>query len=649
MRFVRAIIRSVPFALLVVSVLVWLGILVLREAGSLQALELGAYDWLIRLRGAPMKDPRIVLITINDDYIAQASWPVPDAVLAHALDSVLECRPAAIGLDLYRDKPEPPGTDALDRVLARSPQIIAVTKFREGGAFGAIPPPRVLKDTDRVGFNDLLVDPGGRVRRALLFLDDGEQVYYSLALRLALYFLKPLGIVPEPDPHNPEHLRLGTTTIRPFEAHDGGYVGADASGYQFLVDYRVCETGFSSYAFAALLDMNIPPEALAGKIVLIGTVAESAKDFFYTPLSEGSGRQVPGVALHAQIVSQLLRFALDHAPAIRSGNETTERLWILFWSLLGGTIGWQQRALGRFVLAAVSGLLILGGASYGALAYGAFWIPLVPPACAWFGSASVVTAYLTTQERKERSLMMQLFSRHLSKEIAEEVWKERKQFLEGRRPRPQRLIATVLFSDLVGFTSLSEKIAPSALMEWLNQYMEAMSEEIMRHGGVINKYIGDSIMAVFGVPLARTDEAEIARDAEHAVRCSLAMERKLAEMNRLWEAQGHPTIGMRIGIFTGPLVAGSVGGKERLEYTVIGDTVNTASRLEGFAKEGVEGVPLEGGCRILIGESTHRYLPQGFVTHRIGEVRLKGKDQKVQVYRVGKDDTESSRGPGKEE
>lgn len=638
MRLVRRIIRSSAFALAVVSVLVWLGILGLRAAGSLQALELGAYDWLIRLRGAPEKDPRIVLVTINDEYIARAKWPVPDAVLARALTTVLECRPAAIGLDLYRDKAEPPGTDALDRVLAQSPQIIAVTKFREGGEFGAIAAPPVLKDTEQVGFNDLLVDPGGRVRRGLLFLDDGERVYYSLALRLALCYLQARGIAPESDPRTPQYLRLGTTTIRPFEAQDGGYVNADASGYQFLVDYRVGETGFASYPFAALLNKAIPAETLRDNIVLIGTVAESAKDFFYTPLSEGSGRQVPGVALHAQIVSQLLRFGLDRAPVIKSASETTEGLWILIWSVLGGMIGLQLRALGRFVLAAASGLVVLGGASYGALAYGALWIPLVPPAFAWFGSASVVTAYLTTQEKKQRSLMMQLFSRHLSKEIAEEVWKEREQFLDGRRPRPQRLIATVLFSDLVGFTSISEKLSPSALMEWLNQYMEAMSEEVIRHGGVINKYIGDSIMAVFGVPIARKDEGEIARDAEHAVQCALAMERKLADMNRLWETQGHPTIGMRIGIFTGPLVAGSLGGKERLEYTVIGDTVNTASRLEGYAKEGVEGVPLQGSCRILIGESTHQYLHQGFVTHQIGEVSLKGKDQKIHVYRVGRDD-----------
>jgi adenylate cyclase len=638
MRLVRTILRSSPFALVAVSVLVCAGILGLRAAGSLQALELGAYDWLIRVRGASQEDPRIVLISINDEYITKAQWPVPDAVLAQALSTILECRPAAIGLDLYRDKPEPPGTDDLDQVLAHHPQIIAVTKFREGGEFGTIAPPAVLKDTEQVGFNDLVVDPGGRVRRGLLFLDDGERVYYSLALRLALCYLQPRGIVPQPDSRTPQCLRLGTTTIRPFEAQDGGYINADAGGYQFLLDYRVSEAGVACYPFAALLDKTIASEALRDKIVLIGTVAESAKDFFYTPLSEGSGRQIPGVALHAQIVSQLLRFGLDGAPVIKSGNEASERLWILLWSVLGGMIGLQLRSLGRFILAAASGLVILGGASYGALAYGATWIPLVPPAFAWFGSASVVTAYRSTQEKKQRSLMMQLFSRHLSKEIAEEVWKERDQFLDGRRPRPQRLTATVLFSDLVGFTSISEKLSPSALMEWLNHYMEAMSEVVIRHGGVINKYIGDSIMAVFGVPVARKDEGEIARDAENAVRCALAMEQRLVEMNSAWEAQGHPTIGMRIGIFTGPLVAGSLGGKERLEYTVIGDTVNTASRLEGYAKEGVEGVPLEGSCRILIGESTHQYLQKGFVTHRIGEVSLKGKDHKIHVYRVDRND-----------
>jgi adenylate cyclase len=157
---------------------------------------------------------------------------------------------------------------------------------------------------------------------------------------------------------------------------------------------------------------------------------------------------------------------------------------------------------------------------------------------------------------------------------------------------------------------------------------------VIEHGGVIDKYIGDSIMAIFGVPVPRTTEAEISQDAVNAVKCALAMERSLIELNNRWREQQLPTIGMRIGIFTGPLVAGCLGSVQRLEYTVIGDTVNTASRLESFEKDFFALDCLNSPCRIIIGEATLRRLGPQFKTQRIGEVSLKGKNQKMTVHCV---------------
>jgi adenylate cyclase len=137
---------------------------------------------------------------------------------------------------MYRDVPVPPGTDALNAVLTRDRRVVAVTKFGEGASSGVRPPP-VLAGTDQVGFNDILVDPGGVVRRGLLFLDDGTNVLSSFALQLALRYLEPEGVVPSPDPDDEALIRLGRTTIRPLEPNDGGYVRADARGYQFLLDF----------------------------------------------------------------------------------------------------------------------------------------------------------------------------------------------------------------------------------------------------------------------------------------------------------------------------------------------------------------------------------------------------------------------------
>jgi adenylate cyclase len=186
----------------------------------------------------------------------------------------------------------------------------------------------------------------------------------------------------------------------------------------------------------------------------------------------------------------------------------------------------------------------------------------------------------------------------------------------------------------MGFTAVAEKRDPHAVMEWLNEYMEDMAQQVIDHRGVIDKYIGDSIMAIFGVPLPRMTEAEISQDAVNAVNCALAMERILIELNSRWREQHLPTIGRRIGIFTGPLVAGSLGSVHRLEYTVIGDTVNTASRLESFDKDFLAPDRSSSPCRIIIGEPTLRLQGAQFEAQRIGEVSLRGKDQEMSIYCV---------------
>jgi adenylate cyclase len=599
-------------------------------------LELSAYDWFIRLRPpASNWKPPVVLITITEDDISkQGRWPLSDARLAEVLATLVQYEARAVGMDIYRDIPVPPGREELDAVLIDNPQIIAVMKFGGGKARGISPPP-VLKDSNQVGFADIVLDPAGVVRRGLLFLDDGEQVFSSLALQLALLYLQAEGIVPRPDAANPEHIRLGQTTIRPFESNDGGYVEADSRGYQFLLDFRDAQEAFTTYTLSTLLSGMVEPDKIKGQIVLVGVTAESVKDFFYVPMNPGhrSSRQIAGTELHGHIVSQLLRFGLRGNQAISAVSDLWERCWILLWSLMGAMASIRIRSTWRFSLLALSGLAVLTLASFFAFAKG-LWIPLVPPAMAWLMSSSIVVAHMVNQEKKQRGVLMQLFSKHVSKEIANAVWEEREEFLDGGRPRSQKLIATVLFTDLAEFTSVSERLDPQTLMHWLNEYIEAMAEQVVKHGGIVNKYVGDAIMAIFGVPVARKTETEIGKDAANALNCALAMESRLIELNSMWEARALPNVGMRIGIFTGPLVAGSLGSAERLEYTVIGDTVNIASRLESFDKSGFDPDFKSNTCRILIGEATYRYIRDQFKTQKVGEVSLKGQERKTTIYRV---------------
>jgi adenylate cyclase len=235
------------------------------------------------------------------------------------------------------------------------------------------------------------------------------------------------------------------------------------------------------------------------------------------------------------------------------------------------------------------------------------------------------------EERNQKAQLMRIFCRHVSDEVAEEMWRERAQFLSGNRPRPQLLTATVMFADIRGFTSISERLAPEVLFDWLNEYMEAMSKIVSAHRGMINKYIGDAVMVVFGTPIPRTTQEEIAEDAMRATDCALAMREALKTLNTDFAKRGLPEVEIRVGIFTGSLTAGTLGSSQRLEYTVIGDTVNMASRLEQIKElesAGMEDVP----CRVLIGESTCRLLGTAYRTRALQPVLLRGKAEPIPIF-----------------
>jgi adenylate cyclase len=644
--------RSPLVAATFVAVLIGLALLGLRAGGLLEGLELGVYDWYMRLRpGDPPADQRIVLVTVTErDIPAQGGWPLSDGVLARAIDLIAHQEPRAIGLDMYRDVPVPPGTDALNAVLTRDRRVVAVTKFGEGASSGVRPPP-VLAGTDQVGFNDILVDPGGVVRRGLLFLDDGTNVLSSFALQLALRYLEPEGVVPSPDPDDEALIRLGRTTIRPLEPNDGGYVRADARGYQFLLDFLGARRPFDAVELTALLAGAAPPGLMRDKIVLIGVTAESIKDDFYTPFSRGvrESQFISGVAVHAHIASQLLRMALEGARPMRTAPEWQESAWILLWTVAGSLVGLGVRSPWRLAIAIVGGLMGLGTLAFAAFVAG-WWFPLVPSGMGWLAAAGALTAWVSYQETVQRGMVMQLFSRHVSREVAETIWRRREEFLDGRRPRSQRLTVTALFTDLTGFTTASEKHGAEVVMEWLNEYMDAMAREVAAHGGVVKQYAGDSVVVLFGVPVARRSEVEIAEDAIHAAECAIAMGAALVALNERWRAEHRPTTGMRIGIFTGPAVAGTLGSAERSEYVVVGDTMNTAARLESFDKDLFAPDPDRGSpCRILIGETTRQYLGSRFETEPIGDVSLKGKAQTVAIYRLIGRAAERMMSPGQED
>jgi adenylate cyclase len=598
-------------------------------AGWWEPVELWWYDALVRRHAASgPTSGAVVLVGITEEDIRDLNtWPPSDRRVADLLTRLLEGQPRAIGLDLYRDIPEPPGTEELGRVLGGDPRIVAVEMFGGGGGRA----PAALAGSDQVGFNDIVVDPGGVVRRGLLFLDDGERVSRSLALQVALRYLWQDGIGMAAAPENPDLLKLGATVIAPLAPDAGPYRHADARGYQYLLDFAGGKQPFASYGLSEVLGDGFDTSVFTDRVVLVGVTASSVKDNFYTPWSRGQqeGQQTSGVAFHAFAADQLIRAATGSARFLRDFSPGQEALWVLFWGLLGGAVAGGMRSPLRVAVLGSAGAGVIAATAF--LGFGAgLWVPAAAPLAAWGLSVVVGTAYLLGRERRQRGELMQLFSRQVSPEIADAIWAQRDALLDGGRLRSQELTATVIFTDIRGYTAVSEGMSPQGLVDWLNSYMEPLADLISAHGGVVDDYAGDGIKANFGVPFGRTSAEQVRADARNAACCALAMGDTVDRVNRQWSERGVPPAGIRVGVHTGPLVAGAVGSPKRMKYTTVGDTVNTAARLEAYKKD----LARDDTCRILVSEATRQLLGEEFPVEAVGSLRLQGKREVVEAYRV---------------
>lgn len=596
----------------------------LRSLGVLERLELATYDQMVRSRPDKAMSDRLLIVGISEkDIQSQKRFPLSDRTIATALRQLQVHRPRVIGLDLYRDFPYEPGHAELVKQL-QQPNVIAITKLADTEDIGVPPPASV--PSERVGFNDILTDPDSVVRRSLLYAE--ADYNHSFAMRVTLAYLKKDGIRPITSKEG--HLQLGKSVIAPLEQTDGQYQKLDAAGYQTLLDYQSRQQIAPQVSLAQVLQGKVNPTLIKDRIVLIGTTARSNKDVFVTPYSasDRNTASTPGVVVHGQAVLALLDSALVGKSVFWFWDEWQELTWLGFWSLLGGTLAWFVRNPFVFGLAGTVTILTLLGVGYGVfLKQG--WIPVAVPALGFGATAVLVVIYRAQQAHRQQQMTMKLLGQNTSPEIATALWQSRDRLLRSGKLPGQKLIATMLLTDIKNFSTISEQMLPENLLEWLNEYLSVITHEVRSRQGIINKFTGDGMLAVFGVPVNRTTPIEVSHDAQQAVACAMAMGDRLRELNQNWQLRGLPTIEMRVGIFTGPVVVGSLGGKDRLEYGVIGDSVNIAARLESYEK-----VRQSDLCRVLIAKETLVHLQDKFVVEAWGPLDLKGKRQKVEVYRV---------------
>jgi adenylate cyclase len=616
----------------------------LRVAGVLEPLEVATYDRLLRLR-TPIAaaDSEVVLVQIREDDIRRFGHPLCDDLLARSIALLLDAGASTVGVDLYRDVPIDRACDpwdgptrSLERAVNATDRVVMVSKFALDDS-ARVPAPPWLASADRAGFSDIPVDAGGKVRRGLLFQWDGDVAHVSFALQLALRHLRDRELTLVADPDDPNLVRLGTTTIPAIDARFGGYARSSFGGYQYLLDYRGGPHPFPSVSLGELLADPSARARVRDKIAILGTTSPSVKDFFYTPFSTDTteDQAMYGIEVHAHAVDQLLRFSRDEARGISSWNEPLELAWTFAWSLLAAAIGALfHRGPTPGLAAGLAALGVQGWAGTAALSQG-LWIPVVPPVLAALGSLGLSVGYVAAVQRRERTQVVRLFSRFLRPAVAQRIWSQRAAFIgDSGRPRSQWSSLTVLMADLQGYTTISEEADPYVLMGWVNEFLATMARQVEAHSGVVDDYSGDGLKADFGFPAPVHDEGEARVQARNAVRCALAMGEAMERLNEQWAERQLPSGRVRIGIVTGPAVVGVIGGGDSLKYTSVGDTVNTAARLEAFEKEGYRLEPEEPCWRILIGDETRSYIGDEIDVIDLGEFALTGKSEKVRIHRV---------------
>ena len=385
-------------SVLIASAAVTISLMGAKQLGILEPLELSAYDQMVRWRPDEKPDSRLLVVGITEGDIQKLKqWPISDRKIAEILQKIEKMQPSAIGLDILRDVPLGDGRQELSKVLQKSDRIIGVCLVTDGSpdSPGSPPPPGMPEN--RVGFADFGVDPGGILRRALLFMkpptiegksslekhlcNDSSQVLSSFNFLLALRYLQGQQISPQLAPD--QSLWLGKTQIKQLESNDGGYTNADVRGYQILINYRSRKQVANQVTITDVLEGKVDPNLVKDKIVLIGYTTETVRDFFYTPYSarQQNNQFMPGIVAHAQVISQLLSAVLDNRPMFWFWPKWAEILWISGWSIVGGTLASRMAHPAKLVVTFGAMLSGCSAISFGIFLLGG-WVPMAAPALA---------------------------------------------------------------------------------------------------------------------------------------------------------------------------------------------------------------------------------------------------------------------------
>jgi adenylate cyclase len=474
--------------------------------------------------------------------------------------------------------------------------------------------PKLAEAAASYGFFNITPDADGTIRRALFVIRYQDQDFFP---SLALQALRQYENIPDQQiaayisAEGMERIQFGDHELHPWQNGTA------------LINYVGPYHSYPHYSMVDVLRGVVPADTFRDKIVFVGGTALGIGDLRNTPFEkQGSGYM--GVEIHANILDNLLHSAEPRRTfLIRGlGEEIVDIGFIVFFGVGLGL--WFGRM--RPLIATLTAMVVLGAflwfVYFGFVHWGR-WYSFVIPATTLVGSYASITSFRVIHEEREKRKIRKTFSQYLSPGVIGLIEKDPQKYI---RPGGEVRDLTVMFSDIRDFTSLSEGLTPDDLVNLLNQYLTVMTDILFRNLGTLDKYIGDAIMAFWGSPYPQQDHAY------SACCCALEMIAGLEELNRKWAEQGRRPIAIGIGLNTGPVNVGNMGSNKRLAWTVMGDNVNLASRLEGMTKQY--------RSQVIISESTYSQVAHQFVAREVDRIRVKGKKQPVLIYQLMAKDSE---------
>ncbi len=576
------------------------------------AVHFSALDDAARLGfGRPAYDdrpnPNLAIVTVDDATLKKMGFPFPRAVYATLLHKLRAAGAKTVAFDIEFVEPskDPTQDAAFARALARIPSVLAysVDTTSAGRIAEQLPVASLRRAAKAVGY--LTFDsPGGYLIGQPMGIDTSgpglhgnERLHALSAAAVGTFDGRPVDLTAIPKDDDGRMLLLPPKTAH----HQDAATGADVQTQAFA------GRGVMSFADAyASAPADLRPFA-AGALVFVGATATGLFDFSVTA---GRGR-IPGLFVNARFADQLMRAAyLTPAP------RWLDILLVLALPLLSA-LGFTLMRTSYAIVAAVAGTLVYAYFNVWLFVERLYWVDLVHVVLAMLLGTMFVAIYRVIDEGSQRRMVTGLFGMHVSPAVVAEI-------LQSDDPRGalalhgKRVKATIFYSDIRGFTAMSETMTPEEIYGQLNEYFEAMCAIIFAYGGYVDKFIGDCVMAVFSAPY-QTPE-----DARNAVVAAVKQQEKILELSARWKAEGKSEFTVGMGVNTGDVVMGNLGASSRMNYTVIGDNVNVASRLYNVAK----------GGEIIISESTYDECKTIVEVDALEPVAVKGKSRPIAIYNV---------------